>query len=693
MVKVKKKKMRTYSAAAITAAMAASSVAYAPFVAEAQTTEFSDVNPEKIPVKGMRDAVYEMVEQGAIVGYPDGTFRPHNPIYRGQMATILTKALDLPVPEDIGQVNNQYTDAESFGENAKFVAAATKAGIFKGNSNNEFGYWDTVTREQFASVLYNYMTSLDIQPTEKTYINLKNVSPTHRPSVQYISDMDLTSQRENYRAYEDVSRIQFATFFVLAQDTIKAAQAGVTDEVRKSINEANSKEEVNQILIQLPAFDDLNEADRNVIIDALWGIIDGGGSFDSNEELNNIIQDPSDAENRYAAHQVTEEINKLSFEVASNPSNAEIEAVENARASYEALTTEQQQYVEEETLNSLKAAEDIVDQATNSGDENKAKNLVEQAEETLNQADYEKAKAAVEKLPAGNVKNDLTQRLEKVQQAITSEGPEASFQKKTATLYTEPVVTTLPDRQKTSGGLVGLNLGILDLGVLSGNQISALADNENNKFDFTVEPGNERDVKVSVAIHTILGGKAFTLNVYERTGEDELTRIDQKKGSGGGALGITAPKEYELGTFDEGEYTVFLGLEEGLTVVEAVPFKMYDIVNRDYTQISTEESVVTGNLLNNQQLGAKNEAIISEVKPTGQEEAEKDMGDSKTKIMGESGELYISQDGSYRYVPDNSQEVVGETEVFDYEIKNTYNNKASTNELHIDLVEAQNSEE
>ncbi|WP_121616348.1 S-layer homology domain-containing protein [Virgibacillus halodenitrificans] len=685
--------MRTYSAAAITTAMAASSVAYAPFVAEAQTTEFSDVNPEKIPVKGMRDAVYEMVEQGAIVGYPDGTFRPRNPIYRGQMATILTKALDLPVPEDIGQVNNQYTDAESFGENAKFVAAATKAGIFKGNSNNEFGYWDTVTREQFASVLYNYMTSLDIQPTEKTYINLKNVSPTHRPSVQYISDMDLTSQRENYRAYEDVSRIQFATFFVLAQDTIKAAQAGVTDEVRKSINEADSKEEVNQILIQLPAFDDLNEADRNVIIDALWGIIDGGGSFDSNEELNDIIQDPSDAENRYAAQQVTEEINKLSFEDASNPSNAEIVAVENARASYEALTAEQQQYVEEETLNSLKAAEDIVDQATNSGDENKAKNLVKQAEETLEQADYERAKAAVEKLPAGNVKDDLTQRLEKVQQAITSEGPEASFQKKTVTLYTEPVVTTLPDRQKTSGGLVGLNLGILDLGVLSGNQISALADNENNKFDFTVEPGNERDVKVSVAIHTILGGKAYTLNVYERTGEDELTRIDQKKGSGGGALGITAPKEYDLGTFDEGEYTVFLGLEEGLTVVEAVPFKMYDIFNRDYTQISTEESVVTGNLLNNQQLGAKNEAIISEVKPTGQEEAEKDIGDSKTKIMGESGELYISQDGSYRYVPDNSQEVVGETEVFDYEIKNTYNNKASTNELHIDLVEAQNSEE
>lgn len=310
---------------------------------------------------------------------------------------------------------------------------------------------------------------------------------------------------------------------------------------------------------------------------------------------------------------------------------------------------------------------------------------VEKAEETLLEKDYDEAKRLVNEMPAGPEKTALENRLREVKVIIDSEGPRAAGKSATTKLFTEPIVTTLPDEQKTSGGLVGLNLGVVDLGLLSGNQISELSQNKNNIYNFTVDKDNETDVKVSVAVHTVLGGKGYNLHIYKKTGADELTRINHIYDSSGGALGIAKVNKHNLGTFTEGEYTVLLDMGPGLSVVEVVPFKMYDVVNRDYSQVSTDQSIVTGNLLDGQIIGAKNKAVISYIKLGSG--AVTQLTDAVKTIQGQYGKLEISNNGQYKYIPANSKDNVENVEEFEFEIVNTYNKKSSTSVLKINLEE------
>lgn len=49
-------------------------------------TGYSDVPAESTHAEGIRKAT----ELGLMQGYPDGTFRPGEPVTRGQLATVLT---------------------------------------------------------------------------------------------------------------------------------------------------------------------------------------------------------------------------------------------------------------------------------------------------------------------------------------------------------------------------------------------------------------------------------------------------------------------------------------------------------------------------------------------------------------------------------------------------------------------------
>lgn len=64
---------------------------------------FKDVST----ANGYCKSIAAMVEKGIIGGYHDGRYGPNDPIKRGQMASILVKAFDLP--RDIGD-NNPFKD-------------------------------------------------------------------------------------------------------------------------------------------------------------------------------------------------------------------------------------------------------------------------------------------------------------------------------------------------------------------------------------------------------------------------------------------------------------------------------------------------------------------------------------------------------------------------------------------------------
>lgn len=118
-----------------------------PFSSNAGSKQlFEDVPP----TKHFAEAVNNLAERTIIGGYPDGTFKPGNSITRGQAAAIIAKIIKLdmkniknPGFKDVSTENGYY--------NA--IAAMAQEGIIGGYSDGRYGPNDPITRGQMASIL------------------------------------------------------------------------------------------------------------------------------------------------------------------------------------------------------------------------------------------------------------------------------------------------------------------------------------------------------------------------------------------------------------------------------------------------------------------------------------------------------------------------------------------------------------
>ncbi|MEN1761722.1 S-layer homology domain-containing protein [Anoxynatronum sibiricum] len=90
------------------------------------------------------NVVREMMARGAINGYPDGTFRPDNPITRAEFTTILVSVMGYQ--QDASKV---FADTQSHWARAA-ISTAHLQGVVKGYSDSMFGPDDPISREQVA---------------------------------------------------------------------------------------------------------------------------------------------------------------------------------------------------------------------------------------------------------------------------------------------------------------------------------------------------------------------------------------------------------------------------------------------------------------------------------------------------------------------------------------------------------------
>jgi len=114
-------------------------------VVVANTQKFSDVPALNWATPG----IDRMLAAGVIGGFPDGTFRPAEPVTRAEFAKMLVLALGLGTTSgttgfrDVGK-NDWY---------APYVAAALKADLIEGRSPTQFDPRGYVTREEMAVML------------------------------------------------------------------------------------------------------------------------------------------------------------------------------------------------------------------------------------------------------------------------------------------------------------------------------------------------------------------------------------------------------------------------------------------------------------------------------------------------------------------------------------------------------------
>lgn len=98
------------------------------------------------------DAVKYVYENGLMTGTSDTTFSPMMTTTRAMVVTILWRLEDSPVVNYV--MTFEDVDPEAwYGEAVRW---ASSEGIVSGYSEKEFGPNDTVTREQFATILFRY---------------------------------------------------------------------------------------------------------------------------------------------------------------------------------------------------------------------------------------------------------------------------------------------------------------------------------------------------------------------------------------------------------------------------------------------------------------------------------------------------------------------------------------------------------
>ncbi|WP_162805767.1 S-layer homology domain-containing protein [Sporosarcina sp. PTS2304] len=107
---------------------------------------FSDVPPSK----HFAQAVNELAERHVIGGYPDGSFKPGNPLTRGQAAAIIVKLTGI----DTTNVKDpQFKDVTKTNGSYEAIAALAQAKVIGGYEDGRFGPNDPVKRGQLASIL------------------------------------------------------------------------------------------------------------------------------------------------------------------------------------------------------------------------------------------------------------------------------------------------------------------------------------------------------------------------------------------------------------------------------------------------------------------------------------------------------------------------------------------------------------
>jgi len=112
----------------------------------------------------LAEAVGAIVEKGIAKGYPDGRFRPNEPITRGQMAVMLTRTLGL---EELAIIhkNTPLPFTDRFVETQRgYIYVVSEYGLIRGGERNGkrvFRAGDTASRAETAVILYRTMAVME----------------------------------------------------------------------------------------------------------------------------------------------------------------------------------------------------------------------------------------------------------------------------------------------------------------------------------------------------------------------------------------------------------------------------------------------------------------------------------------------------------------------------------------------------
>lgn len=727
-----KKGMKRFAITAATTSLVVSVVS----PVGAATVTFTDVPKTDSHYANILGAV----ERGLIKGYSDGTYKPAADFSRGQMAKALANHIvnrenltydgyiqKYGVMKNVKPFNDvqaTYNDQELF----KASLIVKHAGVFAGSNNNLLPN-QGIVRQQMAKVLVNAFNLKDVPGKMSKVTDNTTALAEYVPYINILSKNGVTVVND-FRPNETVKRSQMASFLIRAYDVEKNAKVpadtltlGADKVIIERINGQNvitvnyatemtgSATVLANYIIEGVLLTDAKYAGAKAVFsDATKKVVKitlPSGKFLNENESKKIefSQNIKTADGR-TVQTADKKVLTISKQFKDD-TGPQLDKAEFVVASSTATTSKvlQLTFNENVKINKTHMDKDIV---VNVGSEQLKGTLTDgQFTDPANNPvllyvldkEVTVTKAGTVTVPNEGTNNPVMGILDVYENKATgttvnltdtvinpgitdqaADGPvfvHTSDTNKNTSLFSNPVAASLTDLSKTSGGVLGLDIGILDAGLLSSTQINKI-DN-NNRHSITIGKGKTLDATATVAIHSVLGGHSFNIHVMKENADGNYATIATYKGSSGGALGIANTVKTDLGTLEEGKYEIILAVAEGLSVVQVIPFNLVNLVEKDYTGTS----VVTGNLLKGQYLGENSTAIVSAIRGTQETTVE----NNETIVQGKYGQLSVKQDGTYKYIPSSIRSNIGNVEVFEYTIKNTSNNMITKGSLEISLQE------
>ena len=128
------------------------------------------------------DAVQVLADKGVVQGCTDDEFCPSEPLTRGQIATVLVSALELPAAD------NDHFDDDDGSVHEHSIDALAEAAITSGCTDSTFCPDDLITRGQIASML---VRAFDPPGTDEVFFD--DVSGRHQRAVARLADAGIVA--------------------------------------------------------------------------------------------------------------------------------------------------------------------------------------------------------------------------------------------------------------------------------------------------------------------------------------------------------------------------------------------------------------------------------------------------------------------------------------------------------------------
>ncbi len=123
-----------------------------------------------------------MIAKGVISGYSTGVYKPGEKVSRGQFATFISRALNLPTG------THKFSDVGLTSKLAPGINAAAEAGITNGYKDGTFKPDNDITREQMAAMINNAMDYLLLtkEAGSLDFKDLGSINKDFRTAVSYM---------------------------------------------------------------------------------------------------------------------------------------------------------------------------------------------------------------------------------------------------------------------------------------------------------------------------------------------------------------------------------------------------------------------------------------------------------------------------------------------------------------------------